>query len=108
MEGQFVKVLAALLACAGCLVAYLASGRQRLLAKPLARKPAWILFALLQLASAWLLAGIYGPLAASLLVLMLVMVLWTGLVLTSAHLHGRPLLVGSLAAILFSLIMVTG
>lgn len=108
MEGLLVKPLAAALVCAGCLITYLASTRQRLLAAPIARKPAWIVFTLLQPAAAWLLTGAYGPAAASLLVLTLVMCLWTALVLVSAHLAGRPLLVSSLALTLFSLIVVAG
>jgi|GEM_PF-1501999 len=108
MEGLLVKLLAAALVCAGCLMTYLASTRQRLLAAPIARKPAWIAFALLQSGAAGLLAGIYGATAGALMVLALVMCLWIGLVLASAHLQGRPLLVGSMALALFSLIMVAG
>lgn len=108
MEDATIKLLAGALVCAGCLITYLASPRQRLLAKPLAKKTAWIFFAPLQLAAAWLFAGIYGPTAGALLVLALVMCLWIGLVLASAHLHGRPLLVGSLALALLSLVMVSG
>lgn len=108
MEGQLVKLLAALMVCTGCLMTYLASNRQRLLAKPALRELAWITFAVLQAAAILLLASVYGPVAGALLVLVLVVCLWTGLVLAAAHLHGRPLLVGSLAAILSSLIMVTG
>lgn len=108
MEDAPVKLLAAALVCVSCSITYLASNRQRLLPGPIAKKSAWIVFTLLQLAAIWLLTGIYGPVAAPLLVLVLAMCLWIGLVLVSAHLDGRPLLVSSLALALFSLIMVTG
>ncbi|MFD1216807.1 hypothetical protein [Microbulbifer celer] len=108
MEIQLLKGLAGALIFGGCLLTYLASSRQRLLAKPFARKPAWGLFAAVQMLAWVILAGIYPPFSAALLVLTLVMSVWIGLVLVSAHMTGRPLLVGSMGLVLFSLIMVTG
>jgi len=108
MEIQLVKLIAGALVFSGCLLTYLASPRQRLLAKPLERKSAWGLFSGVQLLACVLLANIYPPVSAVLLVLTMVMLAWIALVLAAAHLARRPLLVGSLGLILSSLFMVTG
>ncbi|WP_299598244.1 hypothetical protein [uncultured Microbulbifer sp.] len=108
MTDSLIKLLAATLIFSGCLITYLASARQRLLGNPVPRKPAWALFASSQVLACVLLAGVYPAVSAVLLVLTLVMCLWIGLVLASAHLAGRPVLVGSVGLVLFSLIMVTG
>ena len=108
MELLLLKLCGGGLVFAGCLLTYLASTRQRLLANPLERKSAWALFTGLQLLACVLLANVYPPVSAALLVLTLVMFWWVALVLASAHLARRPLLVGSLGLILSSLFMVTG
>lgn len=108
MNDQLLKLLAATLVFGGCLLAYLASPRQRLLSRPVAHRPAWALFAASQVLAGAMLATIYPPVSAILLLLTLVMCLWLALVLASAHLAGRPLLVGSMGLVLFSLIMVSG
>ncbi len=108
MEIPLLKLLAGALGFGGCLLTYLASSRQRLLGKPLEQKSAWGLFAGMQLLACALLANIYPPVSAVLLVLTLVILSWIALVLVSAHLARRPILVGSLGLLLTSLVMVTG
>lgn len=108
MDIQLIKLCAGALAFTGCLLAYLASARQRLLRRQLERRSAWGLFGGLQLLACVLLANVYPAVSAVLVVLSLVMFAWIGLVLASSHLAGRPLLVGSVGLILSSLIMVTG
>lgn len=103
-----MKILAVLLAWAGCLLPYLASPRQGLLLKPLSRPLAWTGFCLLQLLAFMSFRSGYGATTAFFMVLVVIMCAWPALVLASGHLRERPLLVCALGAALLSFIMGVG
>lgn len=104
----FMKLLMILPVWTGCLLPYLASSRQQLLLAKLPKVPAWIGFCLLQVFAIWGLSSFYGTMAASLIVLMLVMCMWIGLVLLASHLARRLMILCIIAIGFFSLIALSG
>lgn len=100
-----MRLLFITLAWAGCLLPYLASRRQQLLAKPLPKGLAWAGFVICVAAAVAALAMLYTPVSALLFTLVLVMCLWPVTVFLSAHLRQRPVLVSVLVFVAFSMIM---
>jgi len=87
-----------------CLLAYLSSAKQQLLANSVSKLFAWFGFFGLLTVAFWGFSYTYSYLVSSLMMLMLVMVMWTLLVLVASHKAKRTLGVVSLGAGLFLLI----
>lgn len=103
-----MKLLIVLFIWTGCLLPYLASSRQQLIPKKLPKLAAWLAFTVLQVIASWGLSYFYQPMAACLIVLMLVMCMWIVITIISSHLSSRLLLVCSIAVVFFSMITLTG
>ena len=100
--------LMVILAWLGCLFAYLASPKQRLLAHNLPRLLAWAFFVLLQGVAIYLLGASFHPITAFLIWLALIMAMWLSLTLLAAHWAGRLWRVNLMAVALFSAVMLIG
>ncbi len=103
-----MKLFVTLVVWTGCLLPYLASSRQQLLASKLPRFLSWCGFTLLQAIAIYGLGTLYSTLISGLIVLMLVMCMWVGLILVASHLSGRLLLVSTIGLAFFSAVTLTG
>ncbi|AQS39011.1 hypothetical protein Sps_03896 [Shewanella psychrophila] len=73
----------------GCLIAFLSSKHQSLLAKPLMKFFSISVFITCLMACTWLLMASYNPIASALMVLAFTMLIWLSLVLQLGHIKAK-------------------
>lgn len=109
---MILKLLCFVSVCIACLMPYLASRRQVLLAASfdsrIQKTLLWCGFALFQLIAIWGFGQFYSLLVASLIVLALQMCVWVVIVVVSAHLPQRFALVCSIILGVGSIISLAG
>ena len=103
-----MKLLITLTAWLGCLLPYLASQRQQLLAHPIPKTLAWLGFVISHAIAYWGLLAFFDPITAGLVWLMLLSCMWVAVILLASHMTQRALLVSVIAVVVFSLILVSG
>lgn len=103
-----LKISSILIVWFACLLPYLASERQTLLARSLPKSPAWFGFTLGVCVACYVLSNIYIPVIAAIIVLVEVMFIWVALVLIASHWSKQLFKVNAIAILILSLIALTG
>lgn len=92
----------------GCLISYLSSNKQNLNKNNISKFPAWLLFSISLFLATYCFTYRYGLMVSVLNTVLLVMAMWLLLVIFSAHINHKLVLVGTVGMSVFTSIFLIG